>query len=142
MFAFARIGRAHFDPGIEIGDFGGGELFVGRHLQIFVAIANGLHEQTFGGIAGDDGGAGLASFKERGAGVERQPAFGFFRFGAVTLVTFINEQWSYLRFEEFGLMRIQRRRFRGERAGRKRDDDEADGWHKLLHFCFAAQASH
>ena len=76
----ARIGRAHFDPGFEIGDLLGGKLLVlRRHLQIRIGVAHRLDEQAFLRIAGHDGRAGLAAFQSPLARIEEQAAFDLLR---------------------------------------------------------------
>src|SRR5205814_2377686 len=64
IFRFVVSGprRSHLDPCSEIGDLAVGKFLVlGRHLQVFVGVANGLDEQTFLRIAGNDRQPRLAS---------------------------------------------------------------------------------
>ena len=64
-FGDARVGRAHFDPELEVGDFFGGELltptFARGHLQIFIGVANGLNQQTLVRVARYDSWTGITS---------------------------------------------------------------------------------
>src|SRR5207245_4647673 len=94
--ANARVGRANLDPGFQVGDLLGRKLFAfGRHLEIFVGVADSFDEQAFIGIAGDDRGAGVAAFQEMLAGLEQEGAFVFLGFWAVTLVTILDMVGPY-----------------------------------------------
>lgn len=64
------VARSVADPGFDGGDFGWGERgFAGRHVEIAVA-ADGLVEEAFRGVAGDDGGPAFAAFAEGFGGAE------------------------------------------------------------------------
>ena len=67
---FARVGRAHADPGFEIGNDGVGQFAGGRHAEVEIGVGDGFPEAAFVGLAGDDDGAGVAALAERGAGIE------------------------------------------------------------------------
>jgi len=47
--AVSRIGRAHFNPGLDQRDFGIREFAFGRHFQIGIVELDGFKQQTFGG---------------------------------------------------------------------------------------------
>ena len=103
----ARIGRAHFHPLFQRGDFIIGKFFVLGHLQIRVGVAHRLDEQAGFGIAGDDGFAGITTLEQRLAAVEQQATFDFFRQCAVTLVTFVGENRPDVIFKKIRLGRCQ-----------------------------------
>jgi hypothetical protein len=97
----AGIGGAAADPLGEIGDLGVGEfLALGGHLEILVLVADGLDEERLVGLAGDDGGAGVAAGEGGFAGVEEEAAFYFFVL-TVALVTVLGEDGADFGFEEF-----------------------------------------
>ncbi len=88
----ARVGRAHFDPGRQIGDLFVGQLFAfGRHLQIGVGVTHGLDEQAFVRIARNDGGAVVAALEQAVAVFQGETALEFCGLGAVAFVTIVDK---------------------------------------------------
>ncbi len=65
------------NPSLKIGDDGVRQLFVGRHLQVVVAIAKCADQQALFGIVRDDGRARIPSFDERRPTVESEIVAGF-----------------------------------------------------------------
>ena len=104
--AVARVGRAHENPLLEVGDDIGGELaaVLGRgHLEIFVGVADGLEEEALLQVAGNDGVAGVAALTRAGAGVEEETALEFLSAGGVAGVAFFHEHGAdaFLKKSEF-----------------------------------------
>ena len=139
--AGAGIGSAEAYPGFEGGNFFGGEFAAGDgavggglgggHLQVFVGVADGLDQEAFVGIAGDEGGTGRAAFEQGVAGVESEAAFGF-SFGlAVTFVTGLDENGADGGFEELDLFGWEGGGGRGGVAGqageRCEEEQETEG---------------
>ena len=101
----ARIGRTHLDPSFQIGDLIVRELpVIGRHLEIFVLIADRLEEEAFPGVSGNDGRTGVPAFQHSFLGIEEQAALHFLAGFAVTLVTVLGEERADLAFEKLGLL--------------------------------------
>ena len=69
-----RPDGAGFDPGDDIFDFVVFEFAALRHLQGGSGLLDGADEQALFGVAGDDGGAGLAAFEHAVATIEPQAA--------------------------------------------------------------------
>ena len=116
----ARIGGAHFDPALEIGDDGGLQFRAGlRHREIVVGVAHRLKEQAGGGIAADEGGAGVAAVEEGLAVVEGEAGFAF-PAGAMALVAILGEDGADFGFEKFEVGGGQR----GAGGGEEYADDE------------------
>ena len=125
--AGAWIGGPEAYPSFECGDFFRGEfaadtIFQRGHLEVFVGVANCLHEEALVGVAGDEGGAGGAAFEQGVTGVEREAAIRFPLGLAVALVTRLDENGADGGFEEFDLVR---RESSGccERGGRREGGD-------------------
>ena len=60
---YARIWGTHFNPGFEVGDLRGGELFVfGGHSQVVISITNCFDQETMFDVAGTDCGPSVATF--------------------------------------------------------------------------------
>jgi hypothetical protein len=93
-------------------------------LQVFVGIADGLDEETFVGIAGDEAGAGGAAFEEAVTGVEGEAAFGFALGGVVARVAGIDEDRADFGFEEFDLIGRERGGCRGGAGGGREEGEE------------------
>src|SRR5262249_60143678 len=71
--AVARVGCAHVDPLLEIDDHGFGEfLFLRRHLQLGIDVANRLDEQTVFRLTGHDRRAADTSLENARLAVESQ----------------------------------------------------------------------
>ena len=100
----ARIGRAQFDPGHEVGDLAVRKLLAfRRHLQIGIGVADGFDEHTFFRIAGNDHRAVLAAFEQAFVGIEQQAAFDLLGLLAVAFVAVVGEEWADFVFEELDL---------------------------------------
>ena len=69
-----RVGRAHPDPRLKIGDFPLRELAVRRHAQLQRSVGNRLEQQARGRIARLDRGAPAASAQQRVARIHPQVA--------------------------------------------------------------------
>ena len=93
--AFARVGRAHLDPLLEVGDDPLGQARLGRHHQFGVEVGDRPVEVALVRLAGDDREqAGLAATADRLAQVETQLALEFallLRLGRVALVAMPDE---------------------------------------------------
>ncbi len=77
--AGARVRRAHFDPGDEVGDLVFRQGLAGRHLEVFVSALDDFDEQAFLRFARDHGGDAAAAALAGGfEGVEIEAAFGLF----------------------------------------------------------------
>jgi hypothetical protein len=115
----AWIGRTLLDPCDQVGHLPGGQLLLGGHLQIGVLVADGLDEQAFFGVAGDEGGAGFSTLKKRLARIEAELAFDLLA-GAVTFITVIDEDRADALFEEFEGLGV----VGGEKGGADRGQGE------------------
>ena len=115
----SRIGRAHADPSLDIGDLMFVKLFVGRHLKFFVFVTHGFDDQAFLDFARHHGGPGCASFKSGRARIEQQRAFDFFSFDAVAGVAFRDQQRPDFALEEFDAFVCRLRREHGRRGVKK-----------------------
>ena len=98
------IGRAHLHPRFEVGDDRVGELRLGRHLEIFVAVADRLDQQAFVGVAGHDRRAGVAALAKALAAVEAEPAPQFLGGARVALAALRHQHGPDLRLEELLLL--------------------------------------
>ena len=103
--AFRGPGRALFDPRNEIVDLLGGQLPFGRHPQILVLVTDGRNEETFIGIAWDDGGARVAPFEKTFAGIEVEAALELDALGAMTFVAPLHQDRPDLFLEELDALR-------------------------------------
>jgi hypothetical protein len=70
------------------------------HLEFLVFITDGCDEETLVGLAGYEGGAGVATHEKRGGRIEEEPAFDAVGVVAVALVTMIDEDGADLVFKE------------------------------------------
>ena len=126
--AVARIGRAHQNPFLEVGDDGGRELatvFWRRHLEVLVGVADGFEEEALLQVAGNDSVAGFAALTRAGAGVEEESALEFLGSGGVACVAFLDEYGTDAFFEEGEIIGAQRALGNGGRsAGRGDGADE------------------
>jgi len=69
----ARVGSAHGDPLLEIGDDLAAQLLLGRHLEIFLGVVlEPLDKQALRRLARNDGRSGVASLEQAAAAIERQ----------------------------------------------------------------------
>ena len=117
---FARIGRAHFHPLLQRGDFIGTEFFaLGRHLQLGVGVAHRDDEPALVGIAGHEHRAVLAAFFHAVGRVQSEAALRLALLDAVALVAFVREDRADFAFKKSRLLR------REIRAGCARDCEEA-----------------
>src|SRR5262249_39928976 len=91
-------GCSRLDPGREITDNMIGEFLVRRHANLLVLVAQCLQQKTLGWLAGNDGWAVLAAFKQRGAVVHAQAAR--YLVAAVTLEAGLDQHGSNLGLEE------------------------------------------
>src|SRR5262245_42648923 len=77
----ARIGSSALNPQLEVGDDAVGQLALRRHLDV-AGVPERLEEEAFLRLAGNDGGAGVATFEGTVTGVEQQtPAQFLLRLG-------------------------------------------------------------
>ena len=101
-----RVGRAHRDPGREVGDLRGAELVLGRHLEFLVRITHGADEEAVVGLARHERGTGFAALEQRRAGVEAETRTEFLgRGGAVAFVAMLDQQradFLFKKLEGFG----------------------------------------
>ena len=103
------------DPFFEEGDFGGRDFCCAhRHLQFVVGVFDGLDEEAFVGVAGNDGRASFAAFEETVAGGHSETAE---RGCGVATEAAIGKEWTNFEFEMFGLVG------RGGRKGEREDED-------------------
>ena len=70
------------------------------HLEFLVFITDGCDEETLVGLAGDEGGAGVATHEKRGGRIEEEPAFDAVGVVAVAFVTVLDEDGADLVLEE------------------------------------------
>ena len=94
-----RIDGALLHPLLENRDFPGGQLLLGRHLQIFIRVAHGLDQQALFDVTGQDDWPAVAAGLPSGPRIESEPAFDFLLVG-VAFETPLREQWEHLRFEK------------------------------------------
>ncbi len=99
------VGRAHLDPGLEVGDDGVGELRLGGHAKLVVAVADRPDEQALVGVAGHDRGAGVAPEAEGLPAVEPEPAPQLLGRARVALSALRRQDGPDLRLEECLLLR-------------------------------------
>src|SRR5204862_321099 len=97
----ARVNRPLSDPRLEVGDDPVGELAIGRHLHILVA--QGLHEEALGRVAGDDRRPAVAALLEALGAVEEQSALDPLRLPGVALVAVLHEDRPDALLEEIHL---------------------------------------
>jgi hypothetical protein len=90
----ARVGSAHFDPLDEVGDDGRWQRGFGGHFQ--AVVAQRLNEQAGVGVAGYEGGAGLAAGEHLGGAIEQEVATDFGRVGGVALVAMFDKDGADL----------------------------------------------
>ena len=104
--------RAHLDPLRQQLDLGGGQLLVaGRHLPGLVLTADRRDEQALLGIAGHDGGAGIAALEQPAERIDDQPAARLVGGVAVTAIAVLGQDRLDLLLVEldafFGRRRIR-----------------------------------
>ena len=100
-FVSFRPGHTGFHPLREVSDLAGGELLVlGRHLEIRVGVADSFDEETFPGVAGNDGRAGVAALEQTFERIEVKPALELLGLRAVAGVAVLGEQRTDFGFEE------------------------------------------
>src|SRR5262249_14514704 len=95
-----RIGSAPADPLRQRGDVLVTEALPGRHLE--TAIVNGIDQQAFIRLAGDDDGAGLSAAEQGGTRVEAKVAT-LLR-GPVTGEAVAGQQRAHLLLEKLDLV--------------------------------------
>ena len=89
-----RPWRTASHPFSQHGNLRAGQLFAfRRHLQIFVAVADCLDEQTFLGITRSNRGAGIATGEKPVRRIEDEAALDLLRRMAVTFKTVLREEW-------------------------------------------------
>ena len=108
-------------PALEVGDDGGRQPAVGRHLDRSV-VTDGLDEQAVVRRAGHDDGAAVAARPDPGGVDQHQPAEDALGIGAVALVTALGEHRADLRLEVLEV--LGRELLRARRCG------HADGQHQ------------
>src|SRR5262249_44626531 len=90
-------GSAHLDPARQQCDVLGRQ-FLRRWHAWWIDILERLHQETFVGFAGDNGGAGFSAFEERSARGERK--FGLGLLVAVAFLAMPDEERTNLLLEE------------------------------------------
>ncbi len=78
--------RAPIHPLRQDGNLLPGQLLRGRHLEVFILVADRFEEQALRWVGEKDRGAGIAAFEQAGAGGEAKSAFDL-RFSAVAFET-------------------------------------------------------
>ena len=122
-WVIAGVGGTGGDPLFEVGEDVGVEFgAVFGHFEIGVFVADGLEEERCGGVAGDEGRAGVAAGLPAGARVEEEAAF-LLGGGAMAFVAFLSEDGADAGLEEFELLGCRGGDERAERneKGRKKN---------------------
>ncbi len=120
------IGRAHGDPLLEGLDFERGELALGGHLEVLVLVADRMEQQAFLGLAGNDGGSGVAAGLPAGHVVEPEAALDLL-LSRMAFVAFFDQQGADLGFEEGEALAGLGVRSRNEQQGNRRENKPTDG---------------
>ena len=135
-------GRADADPGFEIGHDVGRQRFAGGHFEILVLIAEGAQEEAAVGLAGLDGGAGIAAFAQAGGGIEEEGCLDFGRGGGVADEAAGGQDGPDFGFKETNAFRIGLRAGGGDGQEGRRDGELAERAHVRLDFiAFGGSAS-
>ena len=95
-----RVGRAHLDPGLEVGDDRVGELGLRGHPELVVAVADRPDQQALVRVAGHDRRAGVAPAAEALPAVEQEPAAQLLGGARVALAALRRQHGPDLRLEE------------------------------------------
>ena len=82
----ARIGRALLNPLLEELNFLRAEFLLGGHLQVFLLATHRAEKTAVDHIAGDQGGAAVATCFPAGFGVEHETTLGFAGFVRMAFV--------------------------------------------------------
>ena len=93
---------SHLYPLDQIGDDAIFEWFLGGHFEVFVSSANGLDEEAFFWMAGDDGWSCVSTFCDVRKMIEAQAVDGFF--ATVTFETSAHQDGSDFLFKKFDLL--------------------------------------
>ena len=104
--AFARIGRAHCHPRLEVFDHRLGQLaatLLGRHGEVFVGVAHRLDEQALLKIARHHRWSVVAAAPDALAGIEQEAALDLLGLLRVALETLVGEDGTDLLLEEIEL---------------------------------------
>ena len=80
-----------------------GQSFLGRHLQIFIGMPDGLYEQTLFRFTGHDGWPSLSALEQTFPRVEHKTAFDLIRLMAMTFMTILRKDWLDLLFVKLDL---------------------------------------
>ena len=104
LFALALtwVGCAHRNPVFELLDFGIKEAIFGRHFKVTIGMGDGVEEERFLGLSGDDRGAGITAGLPACAGVEEEVGLEFFGVRRVALVAMLDEKGADVVFEVCG----------------------------------------
>ena len=94
------------------------QFFFRRHFQIGIVVADGLDEQTFLRLAGDDGRACVAAREHGRAGIQHEPALDFVSLVAVAFEAAIREDGPDLFSKENHALTL------ADGCGEKRNGDE------------------
>ena len=116
----AGIRRTHRDPLFEDGNFLAAHSRLRRHLEIGIAVANRVNEETFIRITRNDGRACIAALLPRAAPIEPEPPLAFVRLLRVALVAMLHEERPH-RVLEKGQF------FRSEEHGRGQTGENSAG---------------
>lgn len=108
LLARSRVRRTHLHPCFKVRNHRVRQLFLGRHLEIRIEIANGFDEQTLLRVARLDRRSRRPAFECRNFGIKRQAALDLVTFGTVALVTILDERRPNLAFKKFRLFSRQR----------------------------------
>ncbi len=108
----------------------GSEFAAGRHLQLGVLMTDGLDQQAFLGLAGNEGRAAVATLEDGRSTVEQQAAALFPGFAGMAVLTLLDEQRANLLLEEVAVFRGDRRngrRLRSREWGTEEGEPEQEG---------------
>ena len=110
---FGRPGQPVGDPLLEIGNHGCLEFAFRWHLEVGIAVMQGLQQETLPRMIWIDRSAKFPPEEHAVTGIEIQSAFQFFRVDAVATVTFLDQHRTDALFEKLELLPSERRRFLG-----------------------------
>ena len=102
--SLARIGRAHFDPGLEVFDHVRRQLALGRHCVIPLRVGDGQPDPALVRLFRNHARTGIAALAKSKATVQSEPALVLPRLPRVAFVTGVLQNRQNLRLEKRRLL--------------------------------------